>query len=170
MVGTQTEVALELCATGAKVGRLYRQIRELGCFFLSRKGPRQRKATLDEAYGTKARASTTDLISPSVRLSADLNLTYWNRVELYKEVWNQPMVKLSRKYGHLRCQAGESVPATQNTPPRTRILGEEGGRSTCCTSPLSEFPHGSLVRRLIKAKRCSIQLGTIEAKKELSGP
>ena len=43
MTGTQTEAAQKLCVTGAEVARLYRQIRELGRFFLSRKRPRHRK-------------------------------------------------------------------------------------------------------------------------------
>jgi hypothetical protein len=33
-----------------------------------------------------------------VRLSAEFT-TYWNRLDLYNEVWSQPLVMLSRKYG-----------------------------------------------------------------------
>jgi hypothetical protein len=83
MIGTRTEAAQKLRATGTEVGRLYRQIRELGRSFLSRRRPRPRKQSLVTRYGRNARTSTTDLVPPPVRLSADLDSTYWNRVELY---------------------------------------------------------------------------------------
>jgi hypothetical protein len=31
--------------------------------------------------------------------TSQLDSKFWNRVELYNEVWNQPLVKLARKYG-----------------------------------------------------------------------
>jgi len=102
-------------------------------FFLEPEATKAAKHCSVRRYRTKGRASITDLISRPLRVSADLNSSYWNRLELYKEVWSQPLVKLSR----IRCQARESVPATQNTPPRTRLFGAEGGGSTCCTSSAS---------------------------------
>ncbi len=44
------------------------------------------------------------------------------------------------KVWNLRCQARESVPATQNTPPGTRLLGEEGGWSICFTNSTFGVP------------------------------
>ena len=45
--------------------------------------------------------------------------------EALAEAWN------------LRRQAGQGVSETANTPPRTRLLGEEGGGSNCGASPIA---------------------------------
>src|SRR5579864_1480261 len=45
--------------------------------------------------------------------------------EALAEVWN------------LRRQAGQGVSETANTPPRTRLLGEEGSGSKCRASPIA---------------------------------
>jgi hypothetical protein len=169
MIGTRTEAAQKLRATGTEVGRLYRQIRELGRSFLSRRRPKPRKHSLVERYdATKARASTTDLVPPPVRHSADLNVTYWNRVELYKEVWSHPLVKLSRKYRISDVRLGKVCRRLKIPHPGRGYWAKRAVGQHVAQVPLSEFPDAPLVRRLIKAKQRSVQFGTIEARKRVA--
>jgi hypothetical protein len=130
VTGTQSETARKLGATSAEVGRLYRQIRELGRDFLNRKAGTRRSQCSETQYGTKANASITEFVSPPVQLSAEAT-TYWNRVDLYNEVWSQPLVRLSQKYGISDVRLGKVCRKLKIPHPRTGLLGEEGSRSTC---------------------------------------
>ena len=68
---------------------LHSRLRELGRFFLKPE-MRRRRSAKPKALSNNCETSATD---PLHSCSA------WNRVELYNEVWDQPLVKLSRKYG-----------------------------------------------------------------------
>jgi hypothetical protein len=153
MTGTQTEAGQKLCATEAEVGRLYRQIRELGSSFLSRKRPMQRKQRAGRRYRTKATASIPDLIPPPVRLSADFNSTCWNRVELYKEVWNQPLVQLSRKYGISDVRLGKVCRRLKIPHPGRGYWAKRTVGQHLAQISLSEFPDAPVVRRVKHASR-----------------
>ena len=150
MTGTQREAAQKLCATGAEVGRLYRQIRELGRFFLSRKRPRQRKQCSLRRYGTKARTSTTDFIPPPARLSADRNSTYWDRIDLYNEVWKQPLVKLSRKYRVSDVRLGKVCRKLKIPHPGRGYWAKIAIGQSVERAPLPEFNDAPVVRRLTR--------------------
>lgn len=58
----------------------------------------------------------------------------WNRVELYNEL-ESTAGQVVAQIRNLRCQAGQGVSETENTSPRTRVLGEGVGRSNFRTSP-----------------------------------
>ena len=68
---------------------LHSRLRELGQFFLKPE-TRRRRSAKPEALSNNCETSATDPVHPC---------SAWNRVELYNEVWDQPLVKLSRKYG-----------------------------------------------------------------------
>jgi hypothetical protein len=126
VIGTQTEAARKLGATGAEVERLYRQIRKLGRSFLSRKPRTQRSQCSETRYGTKPNASTTESIAPPARLSADLKITYWNRADLYNEVWSQPLVKLSRRYGISDVRLGKVCRKLKRYLTPDEVIGRRG--------------------------------------------
>jgi hypothetical protein len=107
------------------------------------------------------------VLSPE-RLSADRTSTCWNRVELYKEVWNQPLVKLSRKYGISDVRLGKVCRRLKIPHPGRGYWAKRAVGQHIAQTPLSEFPDAPLVKRFIKAKRRSVQLGTIEARKRVA--
>ena len=142
---SQTEAARRLGVSSAEIGRVYRQIRELGRSFLRRK--RTPRPQCSEAR-TKANGSTTGSIAPPARLSADLNSTCWNRVQLYNEVWSQPLVKLSRKYGISDVRLGKVCRKLKVPHPGRGYWARRAVGQAVEQVPLPEFNDAPIVRRL----------------------
>jgi len=145
--GTQAEATRKLGATGAEAGRLYRQIRELGCDFLNQKAGTRRSQCSETHYGTKANASTTESASPPVQLSAE-SPTYWNRVDLYNEVWGQTLVKLSEKYGISDVRLGKVCRKLKIPHPGRGYWAKRKAGRAVQLLPLPEFKDAPLVRRI----------------------
>lgn len=167
VTATQTEAARKLGATGAEVERLYRQIRKLGRSFLSGKRPTPRNQRSAGRYETKANASTGESLARPARPSPDLNSTCWNRVDLYNEVWNQPLVKLSRKYGISDVRLGKVCRKLKIPHPGRGYWARKTVGQSVKQVPLSEFTDAPLVRRLkTKAKRRSVHSVQLRGEKD----
>jgi len=139
VTATQTEAARKLGTTGAEVGRLYRQIRELGRSFLSRKRQKQCSVTR-----SKAISPTSESVSPPVRLSA--GCTIWSRVDLYNEVWQQPLVKLSGNYGISDVRLGKVCRKLKIPHPGRGYWAKRKAGTTDEQLPLPEFNDAPIVR------------------------
>jgi len=147
VTGAQSEAARKLGATTAEVGRLYRQIRELGRDFLNRKAGTRRSQCSETQYGTKTNAPITESVSPPVPLSAG-STTCWSRVDLYNEVWGQPLVKLSRKYGISDVRLGKVCRKLKIPHPGRGYWAKRKAGIAVQLLPLPEFKDAPLVRRL----------------------
>ena len=151
VTGTQAEAARKLGATSAEVGRLYRQIREVGRDFLNRKAGTRLSQSSETHYGTKSNGSTTKSVSPLVQLSAE-SASYWNRVDLYNEVWNQPLVKLSRKYGISDVRLGKVCRKLKIPHPGRGCWSKRAVGQEIEQKPLPEFRDAPVVRRITTKK------------------
>ena len=94
---------------------LHSRLRELGQFFLKRE-TRRRRSTKPKAHSINCETSATD---PAHSCAA------WNRVELYNEVWDQSLVKLSRKYGISDVRLGKVCRKLQSPTP-DKVTGQRG--------------------------------------------
>ena len=87
---TPAAAAEFLGITRSDFRRLSDRLCKLGQFFLNGKA-RLRRSTKPKPQNSHAHKIAL--------CEAMQSSTAWNRVELYTEVWNQPLVELSRKYG-----------------------------------------------------------------------
>lgn len=157
MTGTRAEAARKLGATRTEIERLYRQIRKFGRAFLSQKRPTQRNQCSVRRYRTKANASTAESTPLHARPSADLNITCWNRVDLYNEVWSQPLVKLSERYGISDVRLGKVCRKLNIPHPGRGYWAKRTVGQPVEQVPLPEFKNAPVVRRLFYG--VSVQLG-----------
>jgi len=142
-----TPATRKLGTTGADVERLYRQIRNLGRSFLSGKPSTPRNQRSTGRYETEAKASTAESLAPLARPSPDLNSACWNRVDLYNEVWNQPLVKLSRKYGISDVRLGKVCRKLKIPHPGRGYWAKKKAGTTLEQMPLPEYKDAPVVRR-----------------------
>lgn len=90
---TQEEAARKLRMTNADFGRICSQLRELGQALVRREQRLPQRGQSSVRYRALKRSVAMH------DSTSQLDSKFWNRVELYNEVWNQPLVKLARKYG-----------------------------------------------------------------------
>jgi len=83
----------------------------------------------------------------------------WNRVELYDEVWNQPLVKLSRKYGISDVRLGKVCRKLKIPHPGRGYWAKRSVGQTVAQVPLPEFKDAPVVKRLIRKPKGKIQRG-----------
>jgi len=81
-------------------------------------------------------------------LQAAQSRTAWNRVELYNEVWDQPLVKLSRKYGISDVRLGKVCGKLKIPHPGRGYWAKRAVGQTVERVPLPEFKDAPTVRRL----------------------
>lgn len=145
---TQGEAARTLGVAGTDVGRLLRQVRELGRSFLNRKAGKQ-----PSRCETQARPETSTLPIETARAPSpprgSFNVyDYWNRVELYNEVWNQPLVKLSLKYRISDVRLGKVCRKLKIPHPGRGYWARRAVGQAVEQLPLPEFKDAPVVRRL----------------------
>jgi hypothetical protein len=137
---------------------LHSRLRELGRFFLKPE-MRRRRSAKPKALSNNCETSATD---PLHSCSA------WNRVELYNEVWDQPLVKLSRKYGISDIRLGRVCRKLQIPHPGRGYWAKRAVGQTVEQVPLPEFKDAPVVKTLIRKSKPKIQRGgKIVPKKEL---
>jgi hypothetical protein len=78
----------------------------------------------------------------------------WNRVELYNEVWNEPLVKLSRKYGISDVRLGKVCRRLSVPHPGRGYWAKRKAGVPVERLPLPEFNNAPVVRR-IKTKNAT---------------
>jgi hypothetical protein len=138
---------------------LYSRLRELGQFFLKPEMRRRRSATPKTHCAHHCEVTA---IHPSDSCTA------WNRVELYNEVWDQPLVKLSRKYGISDVRLGKVCRKLQIPHPGRGYWAKRAVGQTVEQVPLPEFKDAPVVKRLIRKSKPKIQRGgKIVPQKEL---
>lgn len=85
----------------------------------------------------------------------------WNRVELYNEVWNQPLVKLSRKYGISDVRLGKVCRKLRIPHPGRGYWAKRSAGVPVERLPLPEFKDAPVVRRM-KTKDAAVKTaGTV---------
>jgi len=165
--GTHEEAAQEIGTTRADFRRVQLRLRELGRSFLSRKGRPERRKCVVRWGGGEAKASNGEGRRPLRQSKA----AHWDRVDLYTEVWNQPLVNLSRKHGISDVRLGKVCRKLEIPHPGRGYWAKKAVGRVVSKEPLPEFEDAPLVRRLkMRSSRRSVQLGTTEGEKErLSG-
>ncbi|HSY99984.1 MAG TPA: hypothetical protein VK788_10830 [Terriglobales bacterium] len=149
---TQGEAARTLGIAGTDVSELIRQVRDLGRSFLSRKARPMPWSRCDTCYGTKMRASLPGRPYPLPRPSRKFGDNCWNRVVLYNEVWNQPLIKLSRKYRVSDVRLGKVCRKLKIPHPGRGYWAKRAVGQVVEQVPLPEFKGAPVVTRLRKTR------------------
>ena len=84
--------------------------------------------------------------------------TAWNRVELYNEVWDQPLVKLSKKYGISDVRLGKVCRKLRIPHPPRGYWAKRKAGVPVERLPLPEFKDAPVVRRM-KTKDAAARQG-----------
>jgi hypothetical protein len=127
---------------------LHSRLRELGQFFLKPE-MRRRRSAKPKALSNNCKTSATDPIH---------SCSAWNRVELYKEVWDQPLVKLSRKYRISDVRLGKVCRKLQIPHPGRGYWAKRKAGIPIERLPLPEFKDAPVVRRM-KTKDAAARQG-----------
>ncbi len=156
---TTPAAAAELLGIAKPVFRgLHSRLRELGQFFLKPE-MRGRRSAKPKALSNNRETSATDPVH---------SCSAWNRVELYNEVWDQPLVKLSRKYGISDVRLGKVCRKLQIPHPGRGYWAKRAVGQTVEQVPLPEFKDAPVVKRMIRKSKPKIQRGgKIVPQKEL---
>jgi hypothetical protein len=117
---------------------LHSRLRELGQFFLKPE-MRRRRSAKPKPLSNNCDTSATD---PVHACSA------WNRVELYNEVWDQPLVKLSKKYGISDVRLGKVCRKLRIPHPPRGYWAKRKAGVPVERLPLPEFKDAPVVRRM----------------------
>jgi hypothetical protein len=137
---------------------LHSRLRELGQFFLKPE-MRRRRSAKPKALSNNCETSATDPVH---------SCSAWNRVELYNEVWDQPLVKLSRKYGISDVRLGKVCRKLQIPHPGRGYWPKRAVGQTVEQVPLPELKDAPVVKRIIRKSKPKIQRGgKIVPQKEL---
>ena len=161
LIGTQEGAARKLELTGTAIGRLYRELRDLGHSFTSRKARLQLGSRVMLRYeARRAKTPIPDTPSQPPNLGRAFRSISWNRLELYNEVWDQPLVKLSRKYGISDVRLGKVCRKLRIPHPgrgywAKRVVGQNVEQV-----PLPEFNGAPVVRRM-KTRNAAVRVDRV---------
>lgn len=147
---TPRAAAEMLGVTRADFQRLSNRLRKLGQFFLAGKA-RLRRFTKPKPRHT-----------PPCEITAFHSVqvcTAWNRFELYNEVWDQPLVKLWRKYGISDVRLGKVCRKLKIPLPGRGYWAKRAVGQTVEQVPLPEFKDAPVVKRLIRESKPKKQRG-----------
>lgn len=123
--------------------RLYSRVRKLGQFFLAG-GARQRRSTRPKAlYSHHCEVGATHAVHPC---------TAWNRLDLYNEVWKQPLIKLSLKYGISDVRLGKVCRELKIPHPGRGYWAKRKAGKRVVQLPLTVFEDAPTVRRFFDAE------------------
>jgi hypothetical protein len=117
---------------------LYSRLRELGQFFLKPE-MRRRRSARPKALSNNCETSATDPVQ---------SCSAWKRVELYNEVWDQPLVKLSRKYGISDVRLGKVCRKLRIPLPGRGYWAKRKAGKPVGQPPLTVFEDAPVVRRI----------------------
>jgi hypothetical protein len=148
VTGTQEEAARQLGTTRADCGRLYRQLRELGHSFLSWKARPQQQRRFEPRCGAETDDSVSENYRPPAQRSVAFSSKSWQRVELYNEVWHQPVLKLAKKYGISDVRIGKVCRKLKIPHPGRGYWARRAVGIAVEQLPLPEFTDAPVVRRL----------------------
>lgn len=142
---TLREAARQTGIENADVGRLHNRLYKLGRSFLNGvAGRRQRTEPLEKS---KVHTPATGAIQPAQTHNV------WNRVELYGEVWERPLVKLAKEYGVSDVRIGKVCRRLRIPLPGRGYWAKRKVSNAGEQVPLQEFTDAPVVRRLKFASR-----------------
>jgi hypothetical protein len=119
--------------------RLYSRLRHLGQFFVKPEMPRRRS--------TKPKAQSAQHSKIAATYPLDSCAT-WNRVELYKDVWDQPLVKLAKKYRISDVRVGKVCRRLRIPLPGRGYWAKRKAGKAVVQPPLTSFEDAPMVRRI----------------------
>lgn len=90
-------------------------------------------------------------------IHAQQSCATWNRVELYNEVWDQPLVKLSRKYGISDVRLGKVCRKLKIPHPGRGFWAKRAVGQTVERMPLPEFKDAPVIKRLNRKSKLKNQ-------------
>jgi hypothetical protein len=155
---TPGAAAKGLRITKTELRRLSNRLRKLGQFFLKGEARRRRSPKFQPRYTPPREITVWQAAQSSIA---------WNRVELYNEVWNQPLVRLSRKYGISDVRLGKVCRKLKIPNPARGYWAKRAVGQTVEQVPLPEFKDAPAVKRLIRKSKPKIQRrGKIVPQKE----
>jgi len=144
VTSTLEEAARTLENTCADFRRAYRQLRKLGRSFLTQKvRPQLQERIMEEQRTRETNACAAENLG-NVQLSG----ISWNRLDLYNEVWSQPLVKLSQKYGVSDVRLGKVCRKLKIPHPGRGYWAKRAVGIAVEQLPLPEFKDAPVVRRL----------------------
>jgi len=136
---TPTAAAELLGITKPEFRRFYSRLRNLGQFFLKPQMRRRRSATPKTHCADHCEIAA---IHPSDSCTA------WKRVELYNEVWDQPLVKLAKKYRISDVRVGKVCRRLRIPLPGRGYWAKRKAGKPVRQPPLTEFEDAPVVKRL----------------------
>jgi hypothetical protein len=136
---TPRAAAEMLGVTRADFRRLSKRLGKLGQFFLAGKARLRRSLKPQPRYTTPCEIAACQVAQ---------SCTAWNRVELYAEVWDQPLVKLSRKYGISDVRLGKVCRRLQIPHPGRGYWAKTKAGIPIERLPLPEFNNAPVVQRM----------------------
>lgn len=150
LTSTLEEASRTLQNTGADFRRAYLQLQKLGRRFVTQKTrPQSHRRVMAEQ-----RVRETNACTAVTHRQVQLSSISWNRVELYNEVWNQPLVRLSRKYGISDVRLGKVCRKLNIPHPGRGYWAKRKADVGVERLPLPEFKDAPVVRRMkTKARR-----------------
>lgn len=142
-----SRAAKMLGITKADFRRLHDRLRKLARFFLAGGAQPRRSAKPKALYSHHVVDSCTA----------------WNRVELYNEVWDQPLVKLSKKYCLSDVRVGKVCRKLRIPLPGRGYWAKRKAGKPVGQPPLAPFEHAPTVRRMTakQSRKCNAQLRPI---------
>jgi hypothetical protein len=136
--------------TKTDLRRLSNRLRKLGQFFVGGEARLRRSTKPQPRYTPPCEIAACQVAQSS---------TAWNRVELYAEVWDQPLVKLSRKYGISDVRLGKVCRKLKIPQPGRGYWAKRAVGQAVEQVPLPEFKDAPVVKRLIRESNPKKQRG-----------
>ena len=119
--------------------RLHSRLRKLGQFFLKPEVRRRRSTRPKAHYAQHSEIGATHPVD---------SCTAWNRVELYNEVWDQPLVKLAKKYRISDVRVGKVCRKLRIPLPGRGYWAKRKAGKPVGQPPLTVFEDAPVVRRI----------------------
>jgi len=133
--------------------RAYRRLRKLGRTFLIQKArPQFQRRALAEQRDRETNSCAVENLR-----HVELRSIVWNRMELYNEVWSEPLVILSRKYGISDVRLGKVCRKLKIPRPGRGYWAKKKAGSALEQMPLPDFKDAPVVRRM-KTKNAAARL------------
>jgi hypothetical protein len=130
--------------------RLYSRLRNLGQFFVKPEMPRRRSTKPKAQYARHSEITATHPLD---------SCATWSRVELYNEVWDQPLVKLAKKYRISDVRLGKVCRRLRIPLPGRGYWAKRKAGKPVGQPPLTTFKDAPIMRRVCiggnaRRKRC----------------
>jgi hypothetical protein len=121
--------------------RLYSRLRNLGQFFVKPEMPRRRSTKPKAQYAQHSEIAATHPLD---------SCATWSRVELYNEVWDQPLVKLAKKYRISDVRVGKVCRRLRIPLPGRGYWAKRKAGKPVGQPPLTLFEDALVVRRILR--------------------